>query len=47
VRANTALRVKPATTDASQIPMMSCVRDSFVNMISTLLRVGFERKAAR
>jgi hypothetical protein len=37
---NTILRVTPAATDASQMPVISCVRERFVNMISTLLRVG-------
>ena len=44
---NAMLRVTPAATDASQTPMMSCVRERFVNVISTLLGVGFERKPAR
>ena len=44
---NAMLRVTPAATDASQMPMMSCVRERFVNVISTLLRVGFERKPAQ
>jgi hypothetical protein len=41
------LRVTPAAIDASQMPMMSWVRERFVNVISTLLRVGVERKPAQ
>lgn len=44
---NAMLSVTPAATDASQTPRMSCVRERFVNVISTLLGVGFERKPAR
>ena len=44
---NAMLRVTPAAADASQMPMMSCVRERLVNVISTLPRVGFERKPAQ
>ena len=44
---NAMLRVTPAATDVSQMPMMSCVRERLVNVISTLPRVGFERKPAQ
>jgi hypothetical protein len=44
---NAMLRVTPAATDTSQMPMMSCDRERFVNVISTLLGVGFERKPVR
>jgi hypothetical protein len=44
---NAMLRVTPAATDASQMPMMSWVRERLVNVISTLPRVGFERKPAQ
>jgi hypothetical protein len=44
---NAMLRVTPAATDASQMPMVSCVGERFVSVISTLLRVGLEREPAQ
>jgi len=44
---DTMLSVTPAAVEASQIPVMTRVREKVVSVISTLLRVGFDRKAAR
>jgi len=41
------LRVTPAAAEASQMTVMNCVREKVVSVISTLLRVGFDRKAPR
>lgn len=41
----TMLRVTAAAAEASQMTMMNCFREKVVSVISTLLRVGFERKA--
>jgi hypothetical protein len=44
---DTMLSVTPAAAEASQVPAMNCVREKVVSVISTLLRVGFEREAAQ
>jgi hypothetical protein len=37
--------VTPAAAEASQMAAMNCVREKVVSVISTLLRVGFDREA--
>jgi hypothetical protein len=44
---DTMLSVTPAAAEASQMAVMNCVREKVVSVISTLLRVGFEREAAQ
>ena len=44
---DTMLSVTPAAAAASQMAVMNCVRERVVSVISTLLRVGFDREAAQ